>query len=134
MRHRFNIPALIVLISAFMFQADAAETDVTKIVQFPPGNYLCNLLIHGKEQKLNFEVKGDELVCVNATEKGMIGLRGKHQLLGGNGVFQVQLRGGAFGATQFWVFNKDGSITIKEIPDRGEKQRGVPVKGKSLDK
>src|SRR5688572_21844775 len=133
MRNRLNIPALIVLISAFIFPSEAAETDVTKIVQFPPGNYLCSLLIQGKDQKLNFEVKGEELVCVNATEKGMIGLRGKHQLLGGNGVFQVQLRGGAFAATQFWVFNKDGSITIKEIPDRGEKQRAVTVNGKTLD-
>jgi hypothetical protein len=134
MRKLIKIAHLFILTSLITLQSLAAEVDVTKITQFPPGNYLCNLLIHGKEQKLNFEVKGDELVCVNASEKGMIGLKGRTQLLGGNGVFQVQLRGGAFQATQFWVFNKDGSVTIKEIPDRGEKQRGVPVKGKTLDK
>ena len=69
---------------------------MTTIEKFPPGNYLCNLLIHGKEQKLNFEIQGEELVCVDATERGMIGLRGKFELLGGNGVFLVQLRGGDF--------------------------------------
>ena len=134
MRTLINVCTGILLFCAVMCTGSAAEVDVTKIEKFPEGNYLCNLLIHGKEHKLNFEVKGDQLVCVNATEKGMIGLRGRSQLLGGNGVFQVQLRGGDFVATQFWVFNKDGSVRIKEIPDRGENQKGVPVKGKTLDK
>jgi hypothetical protein len=111
----------------------AAGFDLTKVERIPPGNYLCNLLINGTEYKLNFDIIDDSLQCVNASDKGMIGLRGKAQLLGGNGVFQVQLRGGEYVGTQLWVFNNDGSARIKEIPDRGERQRAVPVKGTTLE-
>ncbi|HUF63349.1 MAG TPA: hypothetical protein VMN36_14835 [Verrucomicrobiales bacterium] len=109
------------------------EVDITTMRAVPPGNYLCNLRIHGKEELLNFEVKGTELLCVNAKEKGMIGLRGKTHWIG-NGVFMTRLEGGDYVATQFWVFSKDGTAVIKEVPDRGEKQRAVPVTGETLDK
>jgi hypothetical protein len=46
----------------------------------------------------------------------------------------TQLQGGDFRATQFRVFARDGTATIKEIPDRGEKQRAVPVAGQGLEK
>jgi hypothetical protein len=133
-RLRIRLGTAMLFLSIFANLPLQAEVDVTTIEKFPPGNYLCNLWIHGKEQKLNFEVQGQELVCVNATERGMIGLRGKFELMGGNGVFLVQLRGGDFIASQFWVFKSDGSAVIKEVPDRGEKQRAVPVEGKTLER
>lgn len=65
------------------------------------------------------------------------GITGNHDRFGeikgrispiGNGVFMVQLRGKDYRASQFWVFRPDGSAIIREIPDRGEKQRAVPEK------
>jgi hypothetical protein len=35
-------------------------------------------------------------------------------------------------ASQFWVFGQDCSATIKEIPDRGERQKATPVARDSL--
>jgi len=35
-------------------------------------------------------------------------------------------------ASQFWLFQKDGTAVVKEVPDRGEKQIAVPVADDSL--
>ncbi len=123
----------ILLIATGLESGRGEELDVLTMREIPPGNYLCHLRIHGKEELLNFEVKGTALVCVNAKEKGMIGLRGRTQWIG-NGVFMTRLEGGDYVATQFWVFSKDGTAVIKEVPDRGEKQGAVLVTGESLEK
>jgi hypothetical protein len=47
-----------------------------------------------------------------------------------NGVFLIQLRNETFAATQFWAFKPDRSAEIKELPDRGEMQKAVPVADK----
>jgi hypothetical protein len=110
----------------------AGGVDIATMAEIPAGNYLCNLQIGGLEQKLNFDIIDDELLCVEASERGLIGLRGKAQLIG-NGVFLVQVRNEEHAASQFWIFGRDGTAVIKEIPDRGEKQKAVPVKGKTLE-
>ena len=127
--------ALLLFLVLAVSRSEAAETDVTKINELPEGNYLCNLQLQGKYTLLNFEVSGENLVCVNAEDKGMVGLPGRVLKAFGNGIFVVRLQGGgAFVSTQVWVFGKDGTAQIKEDPDRGEKQIAIPVKGKSLDK
>jgi hypothetical protein len=149
MRNTFNGAVMLGFFSAAFFQgcakpeaqAPAAERtaanavaglDVTKMDEIPVGNYVCNLLIAGVDKKLNFDVVDNELLCVEASERGLIGLRGRAELIG-NGVFLTQIRNEEHIASQFWVFEKDGTAAIKEIPDRGEKQRAVPVKGKTLE-
>jgi hypothetical protein len=145
MRISCKVASLSVLFAAALLQACSkpsgqaptaavavAGIDVTTMDEIPAGNYLCNLQIGGVEQKLNFDVVDNELLCVESSERGMIGLRGKAEPIG-NGVFLAQVRNEDYAASQFWIFGKDGSAVIKEIPDRGEKQRAVPVKGKTLD-
>jgi len=60
--------------------------------------------------------------CVASSDPRMKGLQGQFQLIG-NGVFLISLGNDQQRASQFWVFGQDGSATIKEIPDRGERQR-----------
>ncbi len=59
--------------------------------------------------------------CVAASDPRMKSLQGQFQL-SGNGVFLILLGNDQVRASQFWVFQQDASATIKEIPDRGERQ------------
>ena len=101
----------------------------------PDGNYLVNLQIRGEGpvRLLNLECRNGVLKCVKTDEPRLAEWQGRSMLIG-NGVFMVQLAGGTERATQFWVFRADGSAAVKEVPDRGEKQSAVPVKGGGLEK
>jgi len=67
------------------------------------------------------------------TDDGQLkGLQGKFQLIG-NGVFLIYFQNDHHRASQFWVFQKDGTALVKEVPDRGERQVAVPVKDDSLE-
>jgi hypothetical protein len=108
-----------------------ASLDVLRLEVVPPGHYLVNLQAHGPERWLNFKVADGTAVCVNATDPALRGLRGSFQGIG-NGVFLVSLANENHRATQFWVFQPDGTARVKEIPDRGETQEARPVRDDSL--
>lgn len=61
------------------------------------------------------------------------GLQGKFQVIG-NGVFLISFQNENHRASQFWLFRKDGSAIVKEVPDRGERQVAVPVKREDEEK
>ena len=113
----------------------AEITDILTMTAIPDGNYLVNLQIRGEGpvRSLNLECRNGALKCVNTDEPKLADWKGRSMFIG-NGVFMVQLAGGSERATQFWVFSADGSAAVKEVPDRGEKQSAVPVKGTGLTK
>ena len=115
--------------------AREGETDVLTMTAIPDGNYLVHLQIRGEGpvHRLNLECKAGTLRCVNTDEPRLAEWKGRSLFIG-NGVFLVQLAGGEERATQFWVFKADGSADVKEVPDRGERQTAVPVKGEGLEK
>ena len=112
-----------------------AKTDVMKMTAIPDGNYFVALQIEGEGpvHRLNLECKDGKLKCVNTDEPRLADWKGRSMSIG-NGVFMVQMAGGGVMATQFWVFRPDGTAAVKEVPDRGEKQNAVPVKGTGLEK
>ena len=115
--------------------ADDRKPDVLTMTAIPDGNYLVHVQIRGEgpECRLNLECRDGKLKCVNTDEPRLAEWKGRSLLIG-NGVFMVQLAGGEERATQFWVFRADGSAAVREVPDRGEKQTAVPVKGNGLEK
>lgn len=97
------------------------------------GNYLVTLEVDGKPQLLNLSIQGNKAKCVNSSEARLKAVQGQLQYQA-DGVFLARLQGGAFRASQFWIFRADGGASIREIPDRGEQQSAVPVSGASLEK
>jgi len=108
-----------------------AEIDVLEMKSVPEGHYLLNLNLRGSEQLINVQVKDGAAYCVNTSDPALKGLHGKFELVG-NGVFRVFLQNKTHRASQYWLFRKDGTAVIQEVPDRGEKQMAVPVPGSSL--
>jgi hypothetical protein len=113
--------------------ADEEKTDFMKLTAIPDGNYLVALQIEGQGpvHRVNIECNDGKLKCVNTDEPRLEDWKGRSMFIG-NGVFMVQLAGSSVRATQFWVFRADGSAEVKELPDRGEKQKAVPIKGNGL--
>lgn len=109
----------------------AEPLDVLALESAPEGRYKVNLKIAGEEVAAEFEIKDGAAVCLESEKapgtRVVKGAGGRFQLLA-NGVFLISLRGDGYVATQFWAFQPDGSALIKEIPDRGENQRAVPIK------
>jgi hypothetical protein len=106
--------------------------DVLEMKSVPDGHYVLNLQSVGPEQMLNIQVRGDSAQCVNSSDPELKGLEGRFQLIG-NGVFLITLRNPKRTISQWWLFRKDGSATVREMPDRGEQQRVVPVRDDSLE-
>ncbi len=69
-------------------------------------------------------VKENTAKCVNSDDAQLKGLQGKFQLIG-NGVFVIYFQNEHHRASQYWLFRSDGSATVKELPDRGERQTGI---------
>jgi hypothetical protein len=107
--------------------------NVLELKSVPDGHFLVNLELGGEERVLNFEVRDNMAKCVKASEARLKGLQGKFQLIQ-NGVFQIFLQGENFRASQIWIFRKDGSAAIREVPDRGEQQNALPVDNESLER
>lgn len=105
--------------------------DVLALRAVPEGHYLLNLQAHGPERWLNLHVTNGVASCVNASDAALKGLRGDFQLVG-NGVFLIFLANQSHRASQFWIFQPDGTAQVKEITDRGEKQVARPVPDDSL--
>ena len=101
---------------------NAAESlDVLKMTEIPPGSYDVQLQYEGTPATVKLNINGNRATFVESSLSKLEGMSGNFELLG-NGVFLAFLRSKAGGATQIWVFKPDGTATIKEIPDRGEKQ------------
>jgi len=105
-------------------RADAAEKatlDVLKMQEIPAGSYDVQLQYEGKNETVKLSIKNNRATFVKSSSSKLEGLSGGFELIG-NGVFFARLSCKAGGASQWWVFHPDGSATVKEIPDRGEKQ------------
>jgi hypothetical protein len=104
--------------------ADANKTpalDVLKMSEIPSGTYDVHLQHEGKDAKVKLKVAGNRAEFVESTSSKLEGLSGNFDPIG-NGVFLARLSCRNGGASQFWIFKPDGTASIKEIPDRGEKQ------------
>ena len=66
-------------------------------------------------------IKNNRATFVKTASSKLEGLSGELELIG-NGVFMARLAGNDHRATQWWIFHPDGTASIKEVPDRGEKQ------------
>jgi hypothetical protein len=125
--------AVLVATIACKEQAQTGRTATTflQMKTVPDSNFLANLEVNGKQFQANFDVKDNFARCVASSDPRMKGLQGQFQLIG-NGVFLISLGNDHHRASQFWVFGEGGSATIKEIPDRGERQKAAPVASDSL--
>jgi|SRR5437667_3381006 len=110
----------------------APELKVLEMKSVPDGHFLVNLQKEGQERLVNIEVQDSTAKCVNSNDAQLKGLQGKFQLIG-NGVFVIFFHNGNHRASQYWLFQKDGTAVVKEVPDRGEKQTAIPVETDSLD-
>jgi hypothetical protein len=132
MKMNYQICAL----ATFLFFAaatDAADVrrtdlDVLKMQEVPQRTYEVALQLEGQVQSVTIAVKNNRASFVKATSPKLEGLSGDFDLIG-NGVFLARLSGKNHRASQWWIFRPDGTATVKEIPDRGEKQIAKPVSG-----
>ena len=108
-------------------QTTAAEStgkdslDVLKMKDIPEGVYELQLQLSSRNHTVTLAIKNNRAVFVKTTDSKLDGLSGEFELIG-NGVFMARLAGDNHRATQFWIFQSDGTAAVKEIPDRGEKQ------------
>jgi len=116
-------------------QTTAAESpgkdnlDVLKMKDVPEGEYEVQLQLSGRNHTVTLAIKNNQAAFVKTTDRKLDGLSGELELIG-NGVFMTRLAGDNHRATQFWIFQPDGTAAVKEIPDRGEKQTAKPTKTK----
>lgn len=106
--------------------------DVLAMKAVPEGHYRVALEWSGKKQTVNIKVANNQGEFVRSSDPDLKGMKGGFQILG-NGVFLASFANQMGRASQFWIFQPDGSATIKEIPDRGEKQTATPVATDSLE-
>jgi hypothetical protein len=122
-------------ILCFAVQRTDAETsgtgglDVLKMKDVPEGVYEVQLQLSGRNPTVTLAIKNNQAVFVKSEESKLDGLRGEFELIG-NGVFMARLAGDNHRATQLWIFHPDGTVVVKEIPDRGEKQTAKITKTK----
>jgi hypothetical protein len=89
--------------------------------EIPAGFYEVQLQYEGRNETVKLSIKGNRAAFVKASSNKLEGLSGGFELIG-NGVYLARLACKGGGASQWWIFRPDGSATVKEIPDRGEKQ------------
>src|SRR6266498_2418721 len=110
----------------------ASEVKVLEMKSIPDGHFLVNLQTEGRDHLVNIEIKDNAAKCANSNDARLKELQGKFQLIG-NGVFVIFFQNENHRASQYWLFQKDGTALVKEVPDRGEKQTAIPVATDSLD-
>jgi hypothetical protein len=110
----------------------AGRLDLEDLVSVPEGNYLVTLELNGKQVQLNLKVQNDRAKCVNSSVPAYKDLKGQFTSMG-KGNFAGRFSGSGFAGTQHWIFRRDGSAAIREVPDRGEQQGAVPVPDDSLE-
>src|ERR1051325_4470747 len=97
-------------------QVRTSRLNVLEMKSVPDGHFRVNLQRDDRESLLNIEVKDNAAKCVNSNETQLKGLRGKFQLIG-NGVFVILFENENHRASQYWLFQPDGSAVVKEVPD-----------------
>jgi hypothetical protein len=134
--HYLFILSMVVLCStAFLCYGQPVASQAVSVADLksvPDGNYLVTLEGGGQVQRLNLLIQNNRAKCVNSTDPKLKDIQGQFQLKG-NGVFVAMLQAPDFRATQLWIFRADGAAAVREVPDRGEQQNAVPVKGASLE-
>jgi hypothetical protein len=115
------ISGLCCAVSPHASAADNPSLDVLKMHEIPAGSYDVQLQSEGKNETVKLSIKNNRATFVRSSSNIFDGLSGEFELIG-NGVFLARLARKAGGASQWWIFHPDGSATVKEIPDRGEKQ------------
>lgn len=108
--------------------SSAGELDVLEMREIPTGLYDVQLELPGEAQTVTLAVQNNRATFVESGSETLQGLSGEFELIG-NGVFRTRLTGDNYRATQSWVFHPDGTASVKEVPDRGEKQTAKPAGG-----
>jgi hypothetical protein len=96
----------------------------------PQGHYLLELNFEprgGERIRGNFEITGNQIRCVDSSDKRFIGMAGNLDPKE-DGRVVVRMKNDHHAATQIWERADDGRWRVLEIPDRGENQMAVPVK------
>jgi hypothetical protein len=120
--------SLVVCVSSFVRAAaksDEPKLDVLNMREIPAGLYDAQLQLAGKDHTVKLAIKNNRAAFVTTATSKLEGLSGEFELIG-NGVFMARLAGDDHRATQWWIFHPDGTASIKEVPDRGEKQTAKP--------
>jgi len=105
--------------------SDAPKLDVLKMQDIPEGLYDVQLQLAGKNHTVKLAIKNNRASFEKTATIKLEGLSGEFELIG-NGVFMARLAGDNHRATQWWIFHPDGTASIREVPDRGEKQTARP--------
>lgn len=128
MKHMTTILAVaggaIVCALALLRAADFSgkpQLDVLEMQQIPPGVYEVHLQLDRQDFTVRLGIKDNRAVFVKSSADKFNGFAGEFELIG-NGVFLARMAGENHRATQWWVFHADGTASVKEVPDRGEKQ------------
>ena len=127
MKHAFVILSMVCSVFCCAPLTPAAEPaakgrlDVLKMQEIPPGIYDVQLQLGNKNQTVQLVIKNNRASFANTSTDKLDGMTGEFELIG-NGVFMARLAGRNHRATQWWIFQPDGTASIREIPDRGEKQ------------
>jgi hypothetical protein len=109
----------------------ADELNVPQIKQVPDGDYSVNLEWWNRKQNLQVRVRDSQIRVLQSSDPALAEMTAEFQR-GDDGIFSVFFRTrDEQSASQRWIPQKDGTFVIREVPDRGEKQRAVPV-GKNL--
>jgi hypothetical protein len=133
MKSLLSVVAIICLaVGISSFAQTGTKLNVEQLKAVPDGNYLVTLELNGKQERLNFKVQANRAKCVNATDPSLKQIEGQFQAQG-SGSFVGRFQGGSFRGSQLWIFRPDGAAAVREIPDRGEQQSAVPVKGDSIE-
>ncbi|HUS09354.1 MAG TPA: hypothetical protein VMZ30_02725 [Pyrinomonadaceae bacterium] len=106
------------------------------ISQVPDGNYLLTVELNGQQQRLNLKIQGGRAKCIKTTDSTLAMVEGQFQkpdpkLQAPANSFIARFRNGL--GSQLWIARPDGSFAVREVPDRGEQQSAVPMKGDSLE-
>ena len=109
--------------------AGTGNLDVLKMKDVPEGVYEVQLQLSSRNQTVTLAIKNNHAAFLESTDSKLEGLKGEFELIG-NGVFMARLAGDNHRASQFWIFHSDGTVVVKEIPDRGEKQTAKLAKTK----
>jgi len=128
MKHTSTILAVaggaIVCALALLRAADLSgklQLDVLEMQRIPQGVYEVQLQLERHDYTVRLGIKDNRAVFVRSSADKFDGFAGEFELIG-NGVFLARMAGENHRATQWWIFHPDGTASVKEVPDRGEKQ------------
>jgi hypothetical protein len=106
-------------------QVQSRLSDMREIAE---GNYLVTL---DGDKLMNVEVKDGKAKCVKSNDVALREMQGSIRNTQ-SGVFLIRFQNNKGAMSQVWIFRKDGTAGVRELPDSGELQFAVPVKNDSL--